>query len=417
MSERIKVALLGAGGRGTGFAHTIKNLSHLAEIVAVAEPRESYRRDIQALFDLPDERTLADWREFAALDKCCDAVIIATMDQEHVGPAIACQQMGYHMMLEKPMATSLEDCRQIAAAQREHDVITTVCHSMRYNKGFSLVKEIVDSGRLGKIITVDQLEQVAFWHQAHSFVRGNWGNEERSTFMLMAKSCHDIDYISYLIGRDCRRVSSFGSLSHFNAANAPEGSTERCSDGCAVEASCPYSALKVYVDAPNLDGWPANVCAHEHTREAHMEAIQTGPYGRCVYRCDNDVVDHQVVAMDFDGDITATFTMTAFTHGGGRKLRIHGSEAELSFDEGDIVVKHYASNNVERISIGAEGGGHGGGDNRVISAWLDAIRTGDGSRVVTDVHESLRTHGIVFAAERARREGRMVDLAEIYDAD
>ena len=148
-----------------------------------------------------------------------------------------------------------------------------------------------------------------------------------------------------------------------------------------------------------------------------MEAIQTGPYGRCVYRCDNDVVDHQVVAMDFDGDITATFTMTAFTHGGGRKLRIHGSEAELSFDEGDIVVKHYASNNVERISIGAEGGGHGGGDNRVISAWLDAIRTGDGSRVVTGVHESLRTHGIVFAAERARREGRMVDLAEIYDGD
>ncbi|MFT5085868.1 MAG: putative dehydrogenase [Candidatus Latescibacterota bacterium] len=416
MSQRIKIALLGAGGRGTGFAKTVKDLSHLAEIVAVAEPRESYREDIRQLFDLPENRVFTDWRDLVAVENICDAVIIATMDQEHVGPALACQKLGYHMMLEKPMATSLEDCQKIAAAQKEHEVITTVCHSLRYNKGFALVKDLIDSGKLGEIITIDQLEQVGFWHQAHSFVRGNWGNEANSTFMLLAKSCHDIDYISYLAGRDCRQVSSFGSLSHFTAANAPEGSSERCTGGCAVEATCPYSAIKAYVDSPNLDQWPANVCAHEHTREAHRRAIETGPYGRCVYRCDNDVVDHQVVAMHFDAGVTATFTMTAFTQGGGRKLRVHGSVGELLFDESEIAIKYYGSNNIERIAVGAEVGGHGGGDKRVVSAWLDAIRLGDPSLVTTDVHESLRTHSIVFAAEQSRRERRMIDMAEIYAA-
>ncbi len=416
MSERIKIALLGAGGRGSGFANTIKNLAHMAEIVAVAEPRDSYRNDIQQQFDLPPNRVFTDWRDFVALGKICDAVIIATMDQEHVGPAVACQKLGYHMMLEKPMAISLEDCRKIAEAQKEHGVITTVCHSMRYNKGFAMVKDILDSGKLGEIITIDQLEQVAFWHQAHSFVRGNWGNEGRSTFMLLAKSCHDIDYIAYLTGKSCQQISSFGGLAHFTTANAPEGSTERCTDGCSVETTCPYSAIKEYVNNANLNQWPANVCSHEHTREAHMEAIKTGPYGRCVYRCDNDVVDHQVVIMQFADNITATFTMTAFTQGGGRKLRVHGSAAELTYDESEITIKYFGSNNVERITVGAETGGHGGGDQRVINAWLQAIQANDANLVMTDVHESLRTHSIVFAAEQSRREKRMIDMAEIYSA-
>ena len=416
MSERIKIAILGAGGRGTGFAHIIKSLSHIAEVVAVAEPRDSYRNDIQKLFDLPNDRVFTDWRDFVALGKVCDAVIIATMDREHVDPAVACQKSGYHMMLEKPMAISLEDCRKIASAQKEHDVITAVCHSMRYVKGFAMVKDIVDSGKLGKIMTIDNLEQVAFWHQAHSFVRGNWGNEGRSAFMLLAKSCHDIDYISYLTGVKCRQVSSFGSLSHFSEKNAPQGSTDRCTDGCTVEATCPYSAIKAYVDNPDLDHWPASVCSYEHTPEAHMEAIKTGPYGRCVYRCDNDVVDHQVVAMQFEDDITATFTMTAFTQGGGRRLRIHGSAAELSYDESEITVRYFDSNNVENIKVGAEIGGHGGGDNRVIRSWVDAIRSNDPSLVLTDVHESLRTHSIVFAAEESRHKKQTIDMDEIYGA-
>ena len=234
--------------------------------------------------------------------------------------------------------------------------------------------------------------------------------------MLLAKSCHDIDYIAHLIEKPCLRVSSFGKLTYFTKENAPAGSTERCTDGCLAERECPYSAIKRYVQAENLTVWPPNVVSHEHTPQAHLEAIKTGPYGRCVYRVDNDVVDHQVVAMEFADDITATFTMTAFTQGGGRCVRVHGTEGEIAFDEEKITLKTFADNNTEVIMLGQEIGGHGGGDTRVVDNWLDGVRTGDASSILTSAQESLRTHSIVFAAEQSRREHRMVDMAEIYGA-
>ncbi|HOF89008.1 MAG TPA: Gfo/Idh/MocA family oxidoreductase, partial [Armatimonadota bacterium] len=258
-------------------------------------------------------------------------------------------------------------------------------------------------------------EQVAFWHQAHSFVRGNWGNEARSTFMLLAKSCHDIDYLSYLVGAPCARVASSGSLSYFTEANAPEGSADRCVNGCRVERDCPYSAIKAYVEAEHLERWPAEVCSPVHTTAAHLEAITTGPYGRCVYRCDNDVVDHQVVLLEYAGGVTATFTMTAFTQQGGRRVRVNGTAGTIDFDESTITVRTFADNNVETIALGAESGGHGGGDWRVVNAWLRAIKSNDAALILTDAQESLRTHTIVFAAEKARTAGRMVAMAEMAE--
>src|SRR5262249_31945400 len=163
-----------------------------------------------------------------------DAVVVATMDQDHVGPATACLEKGYHLLLEKPMATTLEGCRLIEAAHRRSGAIASVCHSLRYHKGFAQVKEIVAGGGIRHILTIAQLEQVGYWHYAHSYVRGNWGNEGRSTFMLLAKSCHDLDFICYLVGRDCTEVASFGTLSHFRERYAPAGSVGRCTDGCAV---------------------------------------------------------------------------------------------------------------------------------------------------------------------------------------
>ena len=415
MSQPITVAVLGAGGRGVGFGQLIHEASvtGLARVVAVAEPRESYRMDFAARFAVPAGQVFTTWQEFVAQPKMCDAVVISTMDRDHIGPAVACLKLGYHVLLEKPMATTLADCQAIATAQQDAGSIVAVCHSLRYNKGFRKLKEIVDSGRIGRIMTVDHLEQVAYWHQAHSFVRGNWGNEGRSTFMLLAKSCHDLDYLAHLVGRPCRRVSSFGALSYFTPAHAPTGSADRCTDGCAAEPTCPYSAIRAYVQTDHLDWWPACVCSDTHTREAHLQAITAGPYGRCVFRTDNDVVDHQVVLLDFADEITATFTMTAFTHGGGRKIRIHGSEGEVAFDESSITLKSFTENNTERIEIGAETGGHGGGDWRVVNNWLRAIREHNPALILTDTQESLRTHSIVFAAEQSRREGRMVELAEL----
>jgi predicted dehydrogenase len=409
------IAILGAGGRGTGFARLISSHGHLGRVVAVAEPRADYRAACAAAHRISKAKTFESWQAFVKKPKMCDAVVIATLDRDHVDPAVACLALGYDVLLEKPMAASLADCQAIEAAQRRSGAIVGVCHSLRYHKGFRMVKELIDAGAIGRVMTLDQLEQVAYWHQAHSFVRGNWGNEGQSTPMLLAKSCHDIDYIAFLVGKDrpCLRVSSFGRLSHFTAANAPAGSTARCTEGCRVEATCPYSAIKAYVQTDRREEWPANVCSLDHSAEAHLAAIRKGPYGRCVYRCDNDVVDHQVVLMEFDQDVTATFTMTAFTQGDGRVLRVHGDKGELHFDESRITIKTFGDNNVQEIVLGRETGGHGGGDNRVVREWLQALHSRDDSGIVANAQESLRTHAIVFAAERSRHEQRTVELAAL----
>jgi len=404
------IAILGAGGRGSGFAAQIESLPHLGKVAAVAEPRAAYRERLVRRFDLPPERVFESWQDFVAAGKLCDAVVVATIDREHVGPAVACMDLGYHMLLEKPMAVTLEDCRAIAEAQSRSGAITAICHSMRYHKGFDKLKEIVDSGRLGRVTSIDQLEQVAWWHQAHSFVRGNWGNEGRSTFMLMAKSCHDIDYLAYLVGTPCLRVGSFGALTYFRPENAPANSGERCVD-CPVEPDCAYSALRHYVYA-NREAWPGSVVSPDHSLEAHLEAVANGPSGKCVWKTDNNVVDHQVVMMEFGEDVAVTFTMTAFTQRGGRQLRVHGTEAEARFEERKIEIRDFSTGNVETIQIGPEPGGHGGGDRRVLLSWLNALAANDPSSIRSDVHESLRTHRIVFAAEQARREKRLVELSE-----
>jgi predicted dehydrogenase len=353
-----------------------------------------------------------DWRQFFDGPRRCDAVVIATLDRDHPGPAIAASRAGYHLLLEKPMAVTLEDCRAIAAAQKRAGTVSSVCHSLRYHAAFAALKSQAAGGRIGRLVSVDQLEQVVWWHQAHSFVRGNWANEGRSTFMLLAKSCHDLDYLLHLASpAACRRVCSYGTLAYFTPANAPPDSAERCLD-CPREPRCPYSALTAYVEA-DRESWPAAVAAADHSREAHLEALRTGPYGRCVWKCDNDVVDHQVVALEFEGGMTATFTMTAFTQHAGRKIRVHGTEGEIEFTEERMQVRTFADRRDEDIAFAREPGGHGGGDERVVTRFLAAVQRGEPSLVPTDVQESLRTHTVVFAAERSRRLARAVEVSEL----
>jgi len=413
MPKPVTVAVLGAGNRGQRLGNRVKisGEGKLAEIVAVAEPREGYRQVFAETHHLPEDRVFATWQQFLAQPKLCDGVIIATMDQDHVAPTLASLEKGYHVLLEKPMATRLEDCRAIAAAQARAGSLLTVCHEIRYHQGLHRVKELIDAGRIGRIITIDLLDQVAFFHQAHSYVRGNWGREADSAFMLLTKSCHDIDYLAYLADRPCRRVASFGALSYFSSENAPAGSTERCTDGCAVERQCLYSAIKEYVEA-DMTIPSANLITPVPSKEANLAAITTGPYGRCVFRADNDVVDHQVVLLEFADAVTATFTMSAFVQRMGRKLRVQGTEGEIHFDEDKwaLSLRTFAEAGEENIDLGERPGGHGGGDQRVVDSWLAAIQTGDSGLILTDAQESLRTHAIVFAAEQSRREKRMVEV-------
>ncbi len=413
MKPNVKtVAVLGAGGRGCGFGNLIQHFNYLAKVTAVAEPRDEYRRSFAEQHQIPSSQVFNTWQEFCEKPRMTDAVVISTLDQDHVGPAVACLQKGYDVLLEKPMANTLADCRAIEQAQRRSGQIVSVCHSLRYHKGFRKVKDLIAGGAIGRLMTLDLIEQVNYRHQAHSFVRGNFGNEGRAAFMLLAKSCHDIDYLCYLADQPCLRTSSFGSLSFFKRENAPPGSTERCTDPCPLESKCEYSAIKVYVDGER-QYWPAAMCSHDHSREAHFRAIQTGPYGRCVWKCDNDVVDHQVVNLEFDREITATFTMTAFTLDGGRQLRAHGTAGDLRFDESSITIKTFADRNVQRIEIGGEEGSHGGGDMRVMLDWLLALHSWDASAIVANAQESLKSHTVVFAAEKSRLEKRMVQISEL----
>jgi predicted dehydrogenase len=260
-------------------------------------------------------------------------------------------------------------------------------------------------------MSIDQLEAVDPVHQAHSFVRGNWGNEARSTFMLLGKSCHDMDILIYLMGKDCTKVSSFGTLSHFVKKNQPAGAPRRCTDGCPVESTCPYSSLKMYVQG----NWGNFLGLQRMTPEQRLDFVKSSPYGLCVYDCDNDVVDHQVVNFEFENGATGTFTMTAFAKG-GRQLRVHGTHGEIhtNIDDRRIHLRTFWDpTRDEVIELAEEAGGHGGGDERVMQTLVAAIQTNDPTKIVTGTDESLKTHAATFAAEKSRREKRIVSMNEL----
>jgi len=417
----VKLAVIGGGGRGTGYARYALKHPDECKVVGVAEPREYYRDNLVKAHSIPKKRVFTGWEEAAAADKFADAVIIATQDAMHTGPAVAFAEKGYNILLEKPMAPTPDECRRIAAAARENDVMLAVCHVMRYTAYTQKVKQIVESGRLGEIMSIEHLEPVGYWHQAHSFVRGNWRNESESSFMLLAKSCHDIDWLRYIMDRQCLSVHSFGALTHFRPEGAPEGAPKgtdpRCLDCPAdVESGCPYSARKIYLGrvARGHTGWPVDVLTPDVTPKTVTQALRDGPYGRCVYACDNDVVDHQVVNMLFEDDRTASFTMTAFNKGSGRKTRLFGTKAELAGDGRYIKIYDYLTDNLEKIDSSAADhsilGGHGGGDFGLMKSFIDGVAGGDASQNLTGPEVSLESHLMVFAAETSRREGRVVKV-------
>ena len=325
-------------------------------------------------------------------------------------PAVRLAGLGYHLLLEKPMAPTEAEAADIAAAAERAGVIVAVCHVLRYTPYTRVVKRLIADGRVGRLVSVEHLEPVGWWHHAHSFVRGNWRRTDESGPMLLTKSCHDLDWLVYVIGAAPARISSFGSLTHFRAA-------DRCLD-CAVESACPYSAKRLYTDCladPGRHFWPLGAITAEYTESAVLDALRSGPYGRCVYACDNDVVDHQVVAMEFPGGATATFTMSAFTPMEHRRTRLMGTHGYLEGDGRVVRVVDFATGRDYVVDSAAEGGpsaagGHGGGDQGLTVAFLDAVATGDAGLLSSDATASLATHRIVWAAERSRLSGQTVTL-------
>lgn len=421
--RKVTTVVIGAGNRGKNYASYALQFPHLFQVVAVAEPRKHARERIQIAHTLSEERCFTGWESLAEEPKLADCAIIATQDQQHVQPAVALAKKGYHILLEKPMAVTEEDCRSIYEACREAGVMLAVCHVLRYHPPAKKLKELIDSGVIGEVVNINHTEPVGFWHFAHSFVRGNWGNKKRSTFSLMAKCCHDVDLIAYWMGnKKCVKLSSFGSLHHFRNEKKPKGAGSHCLQ-CSVEATCPYSAKKIYLDpAPLEPRWPVSVvCDIEDAPEGYLQklknALETGPYGKCVYDTDNDVCDNQVVNFEFSDGATATLTMVAFTqHTCSRKTEVYGSLGQLVWDESKgHIIQHYdflsresKIHQCEESLRAPPNWGHGGADFFLIEAFVKAVATNDKEYIISGPSVSLETHLLTFAAEHARLSASVV---------
>ena len=412
MVTRLRLAVIGAGLRGMTYAREGLR-SGQAVVTALAEPRPDRLLAAATELGVPDGRCTADWRELAARpDLDVDAVVVATPDRQHTEPALAFLERGLPLLLEKPMAPTEEEARAIVDAAERSGAIVCVAHVLRYSAYTEVVKGVVDGGGLGDVVSVEHLEPVGWWHQAHSYVRGNWRREDETNPMLMAKCCHDVDWLAYVVGRPATRVSSFGSLSHFTAANKPAGAGHRCLD-CAVERECPYSAKRIYLEhvhEPAAQRWPLSVLAVEVTEETIETALREGPYGRCVYDCDNDVVDHQVVNLEYEGGVTASLTMTAFTPMEFRKTRIFGTHGMLEGDGYTVRVLDFLTGRTTTTQVvdptdALAGEGHLGADTALTRSFLAAVATRDPSRILTSPAVSLHSHATVWAAERARHRG------------
>jgi len=408
----MKFALIGAGQRGMIYAE-YAYFKKGVEIAAIVDPHEGRRNIAAEKFGIPEEFRFSAVDAFFRQGKLCDAVIIASMDKDHYAQAMAALDCGYDILLEKPISPDPKECIQIGQKAKELGRKIIVCHVLRYTNFFSKLKEIVDSGELGKVIAIQHSENVGNFHIAHSFVRGNWRRSDETSPIIMQKSCHDMDILCWLVGSEAKRIASFGSLRHFKAENAPEGSAERCLE-CKIADKCQYNALKAYL--PVRGGWPAALLGPDQSEEGIRKALQTSPYGRCVYRCDNDVCDHQVTIIEFKNGVNVSFTLSGFTNRMCRDIKIMCEYGEIvACDDGDrIEITRFNSNQMEQINktfirTAQVDGFHGGGDSLLMEDFVDNLeKTGAESK--TAIERSIESHVMAYAAERSRVTGTVVDM-------
>lgn len=419
----LKVIVIGAGNRGMGYTDIMASSPEKFKVVGVAEPIEDRREYIKKKHGVEEKYCFDTWEKILSVPKFADVAIISTMDRMHLEPAVKAMELGYDLLLEKPAAPTAEECGILLKKARQTGRKIMVCHVLRYTKFFLQLKKLIEDDILGEVISVQHIEAVGNTHQSHSFVRGNWSNSEESSFMLLQKCCHDLDILQWLLQKDCQKIQSFGNRTYFRSENAPKGAPDRCHEGCPVGDTCPYNAVKLYYDDKRNEWFRGAVAKKPHPDDDEiMEALKTTQYGKCVFKCDNDVVDHQTVNMEMEDGTTVSMTMTAFTKG-GRETRIMGTKGELRavmsaengkqfefFDFGSRKLK-YLDSQITTLGDSITSG-HGGGDEGIIDALYDYLTDVITAEDVSEIGISCKNHMLAFAAEESRLNGRIVDMKE-----
>ena len=415
--KKLSVILVGAGARGQIYTDNMKD--ERWEVVGVADPERANLEYVKNAHNIPEERCFETWEDILALPKFADVCIISTSDSLHYAPTMKAIELGYDILLEKPVAPTPEECADISNFAREKGVKILVCHVLRYTPFFLKLKEYINNGAIGKVLNIHHAECVGNVHQSHSFVRGNWGNTEKSSCMLLAKSCHDIDILQWLLDSQATKTQSFGSLSYFNEENAPEGAPDYCIEGCPHADTCYYNAVKLYYDDKEND-WFRNACTMKinPSDEEVAHALRTNQYGKCVFKCDNDVVDHQVVNLEYENGATVSFNMSAFNFG-NRYIRIMGTDGELYGDMKNDFIEFYDFKTQERTTCHPLQDNpydenlrdaHQGGDTGIVNVLYDYIVNGYEGDLLSEIGISVENHLTVFAAEKSRLEGNVVDV-------
>ncbi len=408
----MKIALIGAGQRGSIYAGYLKDKMGAA-IAAVVDTNTDKLKRAGERFETPDDMLFSDFESFASAGLSLDGVIIATMDRDHYAQTIKCLELGYDLLLEKPISPDIRECAGILKKAGESGRRVLVCHVLRYTNFFGQIKEIIDSGELGRVVTIQHAENIGNFHMAHSFVRGNWRNSDTSSPIIMQKSCHDMDILVWLTGSRAKEISSFGNLTYFRRENAPEGSGERCCN-CPVSDSCRFDAAKAYL--PVRGGWPAEVVSADQSSEGLLEALKASPYGRCVYKCDNNVCDNQVTNILFENGVTVSFHLSGLTNKMHRTVKIMCEDGEICGDDYDntIRVTRYSSNALYEgesriINVQSKEGFHGGGDYGLSVDFYNMI-AGKDSENLSSIDKSVESHLMAYAAEKSRLSGQVIGM-------
>lgn len=407
-AKPVTVITLGAGSRGNVYGDYGVKYPEQLDIVGVAEPIAVRNERYAKKHNIAAENRFNTWEDVFKRPKFADAVIISTPDNLHYGPCMEALKMGYDVLLEKPISPSEKECRDILALAKKNDRIVAVCHVLRYAPYFVKLKELMHNGSIGEIISIQHLEPINHVHISHSYVRGNWHNSKETTPIILAKSCHDLDILKWLLDKRCKNISAFGGLKWFRKENAPEGSTERCLDGCRVEKECPYSAKRIYFDNRS---WLHHFDLPEDKSkrgDVIMEYLKSSNYGKCVYQMDNDQPDHYTTNILFEDDITAAFSMEAFTSYEGRRTRVMGSMGDIVGDMNSFTHTDFRTGKVTEWKQTTDG--HGGGDWRLVADWIQAVSQHNPALLTSTIEASIESHIMGFAAEKSRKQKKTMEV-------